>query len=75
MQNISEWLEKLKLGEHAEAFIENDVDLEALPHLTEAMLKEMGLSIGVRAKLIAGLRLLATKRDQNPPKKHGNIPL
>ncbi|GJM21669.1 MAG: methylmalonyl-CoA carboxyltransferase [Planctomycetota bacterium] len=28
-----------------------------------------------RARLIAGLRLLATKRDQNPPKKHGNIPL
>jgi propionyl-CoA carboxylase beta chain len=28
-----------------------------------------------RAKLIAGLRLLETKRDRNPPKKHGNIPL
>ena len=28
-----------------------------------------------RARLIAGLRLLATKRDRNPPKKHGNIPL
>ncbi len=28
-----------------------------------------------RARLIAGLRLLQTKRDRNPPKKHGNIPL
>lgn len=28
-----------------------------------------------RAKLIAGLRLLANKRDTNPPRKHGNIPL
>jgi len=28
-----------------------------------------------RRKLIASLALLATKRDQNPPKKHGNIPL
>jgi propionyl-CoA carboxylase beta chain len=28
-----------------------------------------------RARLIAGLRLLKTKRDRNPPKKHGNIPL
>jgi acetyl-CoA carboxylase carboxyltransferase component len=28
-----------------------------------------------RSKLIAGLRLLATKRDTNPPRKHGNIPL
>ncbi len=28
-----------------------------------------------RARLIEGLRLLAGKRDSNPPKKHGNIPL
>jgi propionyl-CoA carboxylase beta chain len=28
-----------------------------------------------RAKLINGLRTLDTKRDKNPPKKHGNIPL
>jgi len=28
-----------------------------------------------RPKLIRALRLLATKRDANPPKKHGNIPL
>ncbi len=28
-----------------------------------------------RARLIDALTLLATKRDRNPPKKHGNIPL
>src|SRR3954452_15604318 len=28
-----------------------------------------------RAKLIAALATLDTKRDKNPPKKHGNIPL
>jgi len=28
-----------------------------------------------RPRLIAGLRMLANKRDTNPPKKHGNIPL
>ncbi|MEE9221197.1 MAG: carboxyl transferase domain-containing protein, partial [candidate division NC10 bacterium] len=28
-----------------------------------------------RPKLISALRLTATKRDTNPPKKHGNIPL
>ncbi len=28
-----------------------------------------------RRRLIDGLRLLAGKRDSNPPKKHGNIPL
>ena len=28
-----------------------------------------------RARLIGGLAMLETKRDRNPPKKHGNIPL
>jgi propionyl-CoA carboxylase beta chain len=28
-----------------------------------------------RRKIIAALRILATKKDNNPPKKHGNIPL
>jgi len=28
-----------------------------------------------RRKLIQALEILATKRDQNPPKKHGNLPL
>jgi len=28
-----------------------------------------------RPRLIRALRMLETKRDQNPPRKHGNIPL
>ena len=28
-----------------------------------------------RPKIIQALRMLKTKRDTNPPKKHGNIPL
>ena len=28
-----------------------------------------------RRKLIGALRLLGNKRDSNPPRKHGNIPL
>jgi propionyl-CoA carboxylase beta chain len=28
-----------------------------------------------RRRIIRGLEMAATKRDRNPPKKHGNIPL
>jgi propionyl-CoA carboxylase beta chain len=28
-----------------------------------------------RRRLVAALETLRTKRDQNPPKKHGNLPL
>jgi propionyl-CoA carboxylase beta chain len=30
---------------------------------------------GTRLRLIKALEMLAAKRDANPPKKHGNIPL
>jgi acetyl-CoA carboxylase carboxyltransferase component len=28
-----------------------------------------------RARLVAGLKMLASKREDRPPRKHGNIPL
>jgi propionyl-CoA carboxylase beta chain len=38
-------------------------------------LDEVILPRATRPKLIAALESLQTKRDRNPPKKHGNIPL
>ena len=58
MSDIRAWLESLGLARYSQEFVDNDVDLDALPHLTEAMLKEMGLSIGVRAKVMAGIEAL-----------------
>ena len=59
MSDIADWLRNLGLGEHIQTFADHDVDMAALPHLTEGMLKEMGLSIGVRAKLTAAIAVLA----------------
>jgi len=28
-----------------------------------------------RAKLVAGLRMLVTKQEESPRRKHGNVPL
>ena len=36
---------------------------------------EVILPRDTRRKLIAALRNLENKRDKNPPKKHGNLPL
>lgn len=58
VSDIRAWLKSIGLAQHASVFVDNDVDLDALPHLTEAMLKEMGLSIGVRAKVMAGIKAL-----------------
>jgi class 3 adenylate cyclase/predicted ATPase len=52
MSDIRAWLEDLKLTEFADAFEAERIDLEALPDITDADLKEMGLPIGSRRKLL-----------------------
>ena len=48
MQQVTEWLETLGLGQYAQRFAENDIDASVLPHLTEDNLKELGISLGHR---------------------------
>ena len=58
MQQIADWLEKLGLGQYARRFAENDIDTSVLPHLTDENLKELGISLGHRVKLLAAIREL-----------------
>jgi hypothetical protein len=57
-QPIADWLEKLGLGQYAQRFAENDIDTSVLPHLTDENLKELGISLGHRVKLLAAIREL-----------------
>jgi class 3 adenylate cyclase/tetratricopeptide (TPR) repeat protein len=58
-RDISDWLENLRLGKYADAFAENEIDFDALPHVTEEDLKEMGVALGARRKLLAAIAVLA----------------
>ncbi len=57
-RDIGEWLEGLGLGRYAEAFKENEIDLDALPHITEEDLKDIGVALGARRKLLAAIAVL-----------------
>ena len=59
MQTIEDWLSQLGLGKYVEAFVQNDVDLRALPHVTEADLQELGVSLGHRKIILAAINGLA----------------
>ena len=48
--DIAHWLEGLGLGQYAEAFTDNDVDIKNLVLLSDDDLKELGLSLGHQAK-------------------------
>jgi class 3 adenylate cyclase/predicted ATPase len=55
MQQIADWLEKLGLGQYAQRFAENDIDASVLPHISDQDLKELGISLGHRRKLLAAI--------------------
>ena len=58
MQQIADWLEKLGMSEYAQRFAENDVDFSVLPHLSDLDLKELGVSLGHRRKMLAAIAKL-----------------
>jgi class 3 adenylate cyclase/tetratricopeptide (TPR) repeat protein len=58
MQQIAEWLEKLGMSEYAERFAENDIDTAVLRHLSDQDLKELGVSLGHRRKMLAAIAAL-----------------
>ncbi len=58
MQTIEDWLSQLGLSKYMEAFVQNDVDLRALSHITEADLRELGVSLGHRKIILAAINAL-----------------
>ena len=56
MQQIADWLEKLGLGQYAQRFAENEIDVTVLRHLTDQDLREIGVPLGHRRKMLAAIR-------------------
>jgi hypothetical protein len=52
MSDITAWLEKLSLSKYAAVFIENEVDFEILPELTEGDLEKLAIPLGPRKKIL-----------------------
>ena len=55
MATVTEWLASLGLAEYAQRFAENDIDVAVLRHLTDQDLKEIGVSLGHRRKMLASI--------------------
>jgi SAM (Sterile alpha motif) domain-containing protein len=59
MQQIADWLAKLGMSEYAQRFAENRIDFSVLPDLTDQHLKDLGIALGDRLKLLRAIRELA----------------
>jgi class 3 adenylate cyclase len=55
MQQIAHWLEELGMSEYAERFAENKIDVSVLRHLTDQDLKDIGVALGHRRKMLAAI--------------------
>src|SRR5262249_7807547 len=67
MQQIADWLEKLGMSEYAERFAENRIDFSVLPDLTDQHLKDLGIELGDRLKMLRAIRELANAVPATPP--------
>ena len=60
MQQIADWLEKLGMSEYAQRFAENRIDFSVLPDLTDQDLKDLGVVLGDRRKMLRAIAKLDT---------------
>ena len=58
MQQIADWLEKLGMSEYAQCFAENAIDFSVLPDLTDQDLKDLGVVLGHRRKMLRAIAAL-----------------
>src|SRR4029450_13018954 len=66
------WLTRLGLEKYVRVFTENEIDLDALRHLSEHDLKELGLPVGPRRKVLAAIAVLVY--DSRSPSSSPVIP-
>src|SRR5262245_55592986 len=55
MRDIAEWLASIGLGEYAQSFADNAIDLSVVRDLTEQDLKELGVLLGHRRKMLRAI--------------------
>jgi class 3 adenylate cyclase len=60
MQQITDWLKMLGMSEYTERFAENKIDISVLRHLTDQDLKDIGVPLGHRRKMLAAIGELAS---------------
>ena len=61
MPGIREWLNSHGLSEYADRFVENRIDLSVLPDLTDEDLKELGVLLGDRRRILRSIAELTPK--------------
>jgi class 3 adenylate cyclase len=65
--DVRAWLEANGFARFSDIFEENEIDGEALLELTEQHLKDFGIALGPRLKLLKAIQSLRREADEKPP--------
>ena len=66
MQDVAQWLKSIGLDQYAEVFVENAIGFDVLHELKEKHLKEIGIVLGDRLRLLAAVKALETPPPATP---------
>ena len=69
MKGIAEWLASIGLGEYAQRFTENAIDLSVVRDLTEQDLKDLGVLLGHRRKMLRAIAELDGAASHQPKQR------
>ena len=67
MQQIADWLEKLGMSEYAQRFAENRIDFSVLRDLSDQDLRDLGVVLGDRRKMLRAIAELTGAVTVSPP--------
>lgn len=69
VESIESWLESLGLSRYAPVFQTHQIDVDVLPDLTDADLKELGIALGDRRRMLRAIA--AARGGERPAAKPG----
>jgi class 3 adenylate cyclase/predicted ATPase len=67
IMDVGNWLRNLGLERFETAFRDNGIDETVLPHLTQDHMRELGLPLGARIKLLAAIATLSNEEEPHAP--------
>ncbi|HEY2424367.1 MAG TPA: AAA family ATPase [Pseudolabrys sp.] len=72
--DVGGWLRNLGLGKYEPAFVENAIDFDVLPELTEGDLEKLGMPLGDRKRFIRAVKAMGGDAPGAPTKSEADGP-
>ena len=66
-EEIPQWLDSVGLGQYAQTFADNGIDIEALPYLRDEDFERLGVSLGHMRRLQAAIETLSADEPPTRP--------